>query len=434
VTLGDILRPSSETALTKFTRDLTSAARAGRLDPVRCREPEIDRVVDVLLRHGKNNPVLTGPAGVGKTAIVEGLAQRAAEGRLPFALRGARVLSLDHMALLGGTIYRGQYEERLQAIVAEVTAAPDVILFIDELHNLVGQGTAQGAAMDAGNMLKPALTRGDFRVIGATTSDEYEKWIMTDPALERRFQRVDIRELSASETMEILRARRPVLERHHGVLITDDALDAALRLTDEWMVERMRPDRCIDALDEACANLQARVKHSPRVELLLKERRALIAERTALEDERAERARQRRAETRREGKPDDAVVDAPEDEAEESGSDKLNRYAREGMAAIERFGLEIEAFFGDTPRPEPIPKTRPGPRAARPMPNGPNGPNGPNARNGSAEAPLPPPAPRLAEIEAELAALHAADGAVVRGVDVARIVSRIVGATVKWSW
>jgi ATP-dependent Clp protease ATP-binding subunit ClpA len=425
VTLGDILRPSSETALTRFTRDLTSAARAGRLDPVRCREPEIERVIDVLLRHGKNNPVLTGPAGVGKTAIVEGLAQRAAEGRLPLALRGSRVLSLDHMALLGGTIYRGQYEERMQAIVAEVSAAPDVILFVDELHNLIGQGTAQGAAMDAGNMLKPALTRGDFRVIGATTSDEYERWIMTDPALERRFQRVDIRELSAPETMEILRARRPVLERHHGVLITDDALDAALRLTDEWMMERMRPDRCIDALDEACAHLQAKVAHSTRAELLLKERRALLAERVAAEDERAERARQRRIEMRREGKVEEGVVDVDAEEpGEESGSDKLNRYAREGMAAIERFGQEIESFFADDPRPQPVPKPRP--RPARPAPR--------PAPNAAADGPLPPPAPRLAEIEAELASLLAADGAVVRGVDVARIVSRTVGTTVKWSW
>jgi ATP-dependent Clp protease ATP-binding subunit ClpA len=425
VTLGDILRPSSETALTRFTRDLTSAARAGRLDPVRCREPEIERVIDVLLRHGKNNPVLTGPAGVGKTAIVEGLAQRAAEGRLPLALRGSRVLSLDHMALLGGTIYRGQYEERMQAIVAEVSAAPDVILFVDELHNLIGQGTAQGAAMDAGNMLKPALTRGDFRVIGATTSDEYERWIMTDPALERRFQRVDIRELSAPETMEILRARRPVLERHHGVLITDDALDAALRLTDEWMMERMRPDRCIDALDEACAHLQAKVAHSTRAELLLKERRALLAERVAAEDERAERARQRRIEMRREGKVEEGVVDVDAEEpGEESGSDKLNRYAREGMAAIERFGQEIESFFADDPRPQPVPKPRP--RPARPAPR--------PAPTAAADGPLPPPAPRLAEIEAELASLLAADGAVVRGVDVARIVSRTVGTTVKWSW
>jgi ATP-dependent Clp protease ATP-binding subunit ClpA len=329
------------------------------------------------------------------------------------------------MALLGGTIYRGQYEERMQAIVAEVSAAPDVILFVDELHNLIGQGTAQGAAMDAGNMLKPALTRGDFRVIGATTSDEYERWIMTDPALERRFQRVDIRELSAPETMEILRARRPVLERHHGVLITDDALDAALRLTDEWMMERMRPDRCIDALDEACAHLQAKVAHSTRAELLLKERRALLAERVAAEDERAERARQRRIEMRREGKVEEGVVDVDAEEpGEESGSDKLNRYAREGMAAIERFGQEIESFFADDPRPQPVPKPRP--RPARPAPR--------PAPTAAADGPLPPPAPRLAEIEAELASLLAADGAVVRGVDVARIVSRTVGTTVKWSW
>jgi ATP-dependent Clp protease ATP-binding subunit ClpA len=405
VTLGDILRPSSETALRRYTRDLTAEARAGRLDPIRCRDPEIERVIDVLLRHGKNNPVLVGPAGVGKTAIVEGLAQRAADDRLPFALRGSRVLSLDHMALLGGTIYRGQYEERLQAIVAEVSAAPDVILFIDELHNLIGQGTAQGAAMDAGNMLKPALTRGEFRVIGATTSEEYDRWICSDPALERRFQRVDVRELSADETYEILRARRPVLERHHGVVLTDDAVDAALRLTDVWMQDRMRPDRALDALDEACAHLQAKTTHSPRTEALLKERRAVLAARAASGQARSEqRAKETEAEAR----------DGQDAAAEESNKDRLERMAREGIAAIERFGAEIESLFAE-PRPQPIPKRPAAPRGAS-----------------TAEGPLPPPASRLGEIEAELSSLLAAEGAVVRGVDVARVVSRAVGRTVTW--
>src|SRR5687768_14797128 len=185
---------SSDTALARFTRDLTADARAGRLDPIRGRRDEIDRVVDILLRQGKNNPTLVGPAGVGKTAIVEGLAQRIAEGRVPLALRDTRVLALDHMSLLAGTTYRGQYEERLRVIVEETTAVRDVVLFIDELHNLIGQGTAMGAAMDAANMLKPSLVRGDFRVIGATTSEEYERWVMGDPALERRFQRIEVRE------------------------------------------------------------------------------------------------------------------------------------------------------------------------------------------------------------------------------------------------
>ena len=176
--IGDLLRnDAAGGALARFTRDLTADARAGRLEPVRCREQEVSRVIDILLRHGKNNPTLVGPAGVGKTAIAEGLAQRIAAENVPLVMRNVRLLSLDHVALLAGTTYRGQYEERVRAIVAETTAARDVILFIDELHNLIGQGTAIGTAMDAANMLKPALVRGDFRVIGATTSDEYEKWI-----------------------------------------------------------------------------------------------------------------------------------------------------------------------------------------------------------------------------------------------------------------
>src|ERR687896_2488716 len=193
-----------DNALARFTRDLTHEARVGKLEPVRSRDQEIARVIDILLRHGKNNPALVGAAGVGKTAIVEGLAQRVAAGGVPIVLRNIRLLALDHVSLLAGTTYRGQYEERIRVIVEETTAAPDVVLFVDELHNLIGQGTAIGAAMDAANMLKPALVRGEFRVIGATTDAEYARWVLGDPALERRFQRVPIRELYAAETLEIL--------------------------------------------------------------------------------------------------------------------------------------------------------------------------------------------------------------------------------------
>src|SRR5918998_2240197 len=193
-----------DNALARFTRDLTQDARVGKLEPVRSRDEEIARVVDILLRHGKNNPALVGPAGVGKTAIVEGLAQRVAAGGVPLALRDVRVLALDHVSLLAGTTYRGQYEERIRVLVEETTAAPDVVLFVDELHNLIGQGTALGAAMDAANMLKPALVRGEFRVIGATTSEEYDRWVCGDPALERRFQKVLVRELSADQTLDVL--------------------------------------------------------------------------------------------------------------------------------------------------------------------------------------------------------------------------------------
>ena len=235
------------TTLGRFTRDLTADARAGLLEPVRCRDEEVARVIDILLRHGKNNPTLVGPAGVGKTAIAEGLAQRIASGRVPLTLRTVRLLSLDHVSLLAGTTYRGQYEERIRAIVADTTAAGNVILFIDELHNLIGQGTAIGAAMDAANMLKPALVRGEFRVIGATTGNEYEKWIEGDPALERRFQKVTVHELGERETLEILQARKERLERHHNVLITDDALLASVKLTDAHVTDRMRPDKALDA-------------------------------------------------------------------------------------------------------------------------------------------------------------------------------------------
>src|SRR5829696_9239196 len=249
--IGDYLRnESSSGVLGRFTRDLTADARAGRLEPVRCRDQEVSRVIDILLRHGKNNPTLVGPAGVGKTAIAEGLAQRIALERVPLVLRPVRLLSLDHVSLLAGTTYRGQYEERIRVIVAETTAATDVILFIDELHNLIGQGTAMGAAMDAANMLKPALVRGEFRVVGATTDSEYQQWVCGDPALERRFQKITVRELSAAETLDVLRARQDVLERHHGVVISDEALTAAQELTDKYVSDRLRPDKAIDALDE----------------------------------------------------------------------------------------------------------------------------------------------------------------------------------------
>ena len=257
--------------------DLTAQARRQDLEPVRCREAEVSRVMDILLRQSKNNPALVGKAGVGKTAIVEGLAQRIAAGDVPPALKDARVLALDHVALLAGTSFRGQYEERVRRLVETLAADPDLILFVDELHNLIGQGTAVGAAMDAANMLKPALVRGDIRVIGATTGEEYDKWIRNDPALERRFQPVNVMELDAIQTWEVLVARRPRLERHHAVAITDDALKAAIVLTDRFVPERARPDKAIDVLDEACAHAQAMVRVGPELERLIRERRKVDA-------------------------------------------------------------------------------------------------------------------------------------------------------------
>src|ERR1041384_6602782 len=257
--------------------DITAQARRGDLEPVRCRDAEISRVVDILLRQGKNNAALVGKVGVGKTAIVEGFAQRIAAGDVPPALKDARVLGLDHVSMLAGTSFRGQYEERLRRLIQALQADRNLILFVDELHNLIGQGTAMGVAMDAANMLKPALVRGDIRVIGATTGEEYNRWVKSDPALERRFQPVTIEELDAIQTWEVLVARRPRFERHHAVAITDDALKAAIVLTDRFVPDRARPDKAIDVLDEACAHAQATAKVSPELDKLIRDRKKVEA-------------------------------------------------------------------------------------------------------------------------------------------------------------
>ena len=262
--LGEWFGPERN-PLTEFGLDLTAAARRGDLEPVRCRDAEIARVMDILLRQTKNNAGLVGRAGVGKTAVVEGLAQRIAAADVPPALKDARVVQLDHVSLLAGTAFRGQYEDRIKRLVAALAHDPDLILFVDELHNLIGQGTAMGAAMDAANMLKPALVRGDIRLIGATTGEEYDRWIKRDPALERRFQPVTVNELDDVQTWEVLVARRPRLERHHAVAVTDDALKAAIVLTDRFIPDRARPDKAIDVLDEACAHAQATARVSPEL-------------------------------------------------------------------------------------------------------------------------------------------------------------------------
>ena len=249
-------------ALKKYTRDFTEEARQNKLDPVIGRDEEIRRTIQVLSRRTKNNPVLIGEAGVGKTAIVEGLAQRIVKGDVPETLKNRRLLSLDLGALLAGAKYRGEFEERLKAVLEEVKAASDVILFIDELHTLVGAGKAEGA-MDASNMLKPALARGELHCIGATTLDEYRKNIEKDAALARRFQPVFVDEPTVEETISILRGLKEKYELHHGVRITDGAIVAAATLSHRYITDRQLPDKAIDLIDEAASRLRMEIDSKP---------------------------------------------------------------------------------------------------------------------------------------------------------------------------
>ena len=277
-------------ALTKYTRDLTDLARKEKLDPVIGRDDEIRRVIQVLARRTKNNPVLIGEPGVGKTAIVEGLAQRIISGDVPEALKNKRVLSLDMGALIAGAKYRGEFEDRLKAVVKEVTRAEgSIILFIDELHTLVGAGAAEGA-MDASNLLKPALARGELHCVGATTINEYRKYIEKDAALERRFQQVFAGEPSVEDTIAILRGLKERYETFHGIRIKDSAIIAAATLSDRYITDRFLPDKAIDLIDEASSRLRIEVDSMPieideverRIIQLEIERQALLREKEDL--------------------------------------------------------------------------------------------------------------------------------------------------------
>ncbi|CAN5665341.1 ATP-dependent chaperone ClpB [soil metagenome] len=283
-------------ALERYGRDLTEAARAGQLDPVIGRDEEIRRVIQVLSRRTKNNPVLIGEPGVGKTAIVDGLARRIIEGDVPSSLENKRVISLDISAMVAGAKYRGEFEERLKAVLKEITDAQgQVITFVDEMHAVVGAGAAEGA-MDAGNMIKPMLARGELRMIGATTLDEFRKHVEKDPALERRFQQVLVEQPSVDATVAILRGLKERYEVHHGVRIQDAALVAAAVLSDRYITGRFLPDKAIDLIDEAGSRLRIEIDSMPtEIDVVERRMRQLEIERVALQAESDAASRERLA-------------------------------------------------------------------------------------------------------------------------------------------
>jgi ATP-dependent Clp protease ATP-binding subunit ClpC len=322
-------RKKSETpALDTFGRDLTELAREGKLDPVIGREGEIERMVQILCRRGKNNPVLLGEAGVGKTAVVEGLAQAIVAGDVPDSMRKRKVVTLDMALMVAGTKYRGQFEERIKAVMEEIEKAENIILFIDELHTIVGAGGAEGA-MDASNIIKPALARGDLQCIGATTLDEYRKRIEKDAALERRFQTVRVDEPSVEQTIDILRGLQSRYEEHHGVKYSEDALESAARLADRYLTGRYLPDKAIDIIDEAGARVQVMAStRSPE----LRQRESEIDEiarqkEDAIESQRFEDAAELRDRERREREELERVVREWKENRDESqftvGSDEI---------------------------------------------------------------------------------------------------------------
>lgn len=351
-----------ESALAKYSVDLTERARAGKLDPVIGRDQEIRRVVQVLARRTKNNPVLIGEPGVGKTAVVEGLAQRVVAGDVPDSLKGRRVVSLDLSSMVAGAKYRGEFEERLKAVLNEIKEAEgQIITFIDELHTVVGAGTSGEGAMDAGNMLKPMLARGELRMIGATTLDEYREHIEKDPALERRFQQVFVGEPSVEDSIAILRGLRERYEAHHKVRITDGALVAAASLSHRCITARQLPDKAIDLIDEAASRLRMEIDSSPEeIDTLRREVDRMKMEIFAVEKEDDPASQQRLTRLRADMADKEETLRGLESrwEAEKAGLNKVgelktridelrtaaDKYQREGD-----FGRASEILYGQIP-------------------------------------------------------------------------------------
>jgi len=351
-----------ESALAKYSVDLTERARAGKLDPVIGRDQEIRRVVQVLARRTKNNPVLIGEPGVGKTAVVEGLAQRVVAGDVPDSLKGRRVVSLDLSSMVAGAKYRGEFEERLKAVLNEIKEAEgQIITFIDELHTVVGAGASGEGAMDAGNMLKPMLARGELRMIGATTLDEYREHIEKDPALERRFQQVFVGEPSVEDTIAILRGLRERYEAHHKVRITDGALVAAASLSNRYITARQLPDKAIDLIDEAASRLRMEIDSSPEeIDTLRREVDRMKMEIFAVEKEDDPASQQRLTRLRADMADKEETLRGLESrwEAEKAGLNKVgelktridelrtaaDKYQREGD-----FGRASEILYGQIP-------------------------------------------------------------------------------------
>ncbi|MYH77870.1 MAG: AAA domain-containing protein [Acidimicrobiaceae bacterium] len=329
-------------ALERFGRDLTDEARAGTLDPVIGRDDEIRRVIRVLARRRKNNPVLIGEPGVGKTAIVEGLAQRIVDGDVPDSLAGKRLVVLDLAAMVAGAKYRGEFEERLQAVLSEIEeAGGEIVTFIDELHTMVGAGAAEGA-MDAGNMLKPMLARGTLRMVGATTLDEYRKHLETDAALERRFQPVLVEPPSVDATVAILRGLRERYEVHHGVRIKDSALIAAAQLSDRYITGRFLPDKAIDLIDEAASSLRIEIDSVPtEIDVVERRLRQLEMERVALTAETDATSRERL---------DDLERDIAELTEESSALTARWQAEKEAIGVIRSLKEELETRRSDLER------------------------------------------------------------------------------------